>query len=125
MLALEQKDYTPEKAGCQIRKAESHLRCGRFRAWRGGIRGTQYRFRTPVTIAEYRYDGQGRRIAKAVDGTTTHFLYAGYTRDAEESAESLLARGGESYTLTEYISQAGATRGTRMPRFPVRRRPSC
>ena len=52
-------------------------------------------------------------------------LYAGYTRDAEESAESLLARGGESYTLTEYISQAGAMRGTRMPRFPGRRRPSC
>jgi hypothetical protein len=87
--------------------------------------GTQYRFRTPVTVAEYRYDGQGRRIAKAVGGTTTHFFYAGYALDAEESAESLLARGGESYTLTEYISQAGATRGTRMPRFPGRRRPSC
>ena len=93
-------------------------------AWgNSGIRGTQYRFRTPVTIAEYRYDGQGCRIAKAVGGTTTHFLYAGYIRDAEESAESLLARGGESYTLAEYISQAGATRGTRMPRFPGRRRP--
>ena len=30
---------------------------------------------TPVTIAEYRYDGQGRRIAKAVGETTTHYFF--------------------------------------------------
>ena len=49
---------------------------------------------TPVTIATYAYDGQGRRVSKTVGETTTHFLY-------NENWQVLETREGTSTTPKE------------------------